>query len=102
MARKGQLQKAVTINGVRKFFYGKTYEEIEEKIQKYQNGTQLDFCKEYEDWLYTIKKFTVKESTFDRLETTYLHFHNLFLNLPPLRTYHNSHNVYLPQTNKTA
>lgn len=71
MARKGQLQKAVTINGVRKFFYGKTYEEIEEKIQKYQNGTQLDFCKEYEDWLYTIKKFTVKESTFDRLETTY-------------------------------
>lgn len=71
MARKGQLQKAVTINGVRKFFYGKTEAEIEEKIQKYQDGIELEFCKEYEDWLYTIKKYMVKESTFDRIETTY-------------------------------
>ena len=71
MARKGIVQKSITIDGQKRYFYGSTVEEVEKKIEDYKNGNNINFCKEFESWLFEVKRYTVKETTFDRLETTY-------------------------------
>lgn len=72
MARKGIIQHSIVIgNGQRKYFYGRTECEVQEKIKRYLKGKGRKFDTEFSDWLYAVKRYTIKESTFDRLETTY-------------------------------
>lgn len=83
----GSYQSKVTIDGKRKTFYGKTKNEIRQKYQNFLrdiehneekfNADKIILNDYIEYWLLTYKFKTIEPSSYDRLESVYLHqIHN--------------------------
>jgi integrase len=78
----GTYQSKVTINGRRKTFYGKTKNEVRLKYQEclkdinangFQDKCSLTLNEYMEYWLETYKLKTIEPSSYDKLESVYLH-----------------------------
>lgn len=76
----GRLEGRISINGKTKSFYGKTKAEIKRKMNEYereyshdQSNPKTDYLGVFiENWLRQHKRFELKESSYDRLETLYI------------------------------
>jgi len=77
----GRWETQICIDNVRKSFYGKTETESKRKMREYRNKVATGYVQpnkilfsEYcYNWLLFKKFRKVRESTFDRYESTYLH-----------------------------
>ncbi len=76
--KDGTYKINVRYHGTRKSFYGRTEREVKEKFKKFQaacyfglNPTDYTVSEAIEIWLETVKRMTLKPSSYDRLERTY-------------------------------
>lgn len=80
----GLLQARIMTDGkIRRYFYGRTEEEIRDKIKKFREGcyfgveeSEIKFREYFNQWMLATKKNTLKPGSYDRLERTF----RLYLN----------------------
>lgn len=77
----GRWETQICIDNVRKSFYGKTEAESKRKMREYRNKVAIGYIQPQKilfseycyNWLLDKKFRKVRESTFDRYESTYTH-----------------------------
>jgi integrase len=80
----GSFMGRISIDGTQKTVYGKSENEVKKKLNEYKNSTirgeniikKISVNAYIENWLHIYKKPTLKASSYDRLERTYLHHIN--------------------------
>ena len=77
--KDGTYRGKVQIDNIPKYFRGKSKKEVHDKMQEYQFKARfgmvtpdvVTFDRFFRNWLESVKKYQLKESSFDRLERTY-------------------------------
>ena len=79
--KDGKWEARIYIEGESKSLYGKTEPEVKRKLREYNrlkakgytNVKKITLNEYLNNWLITYKLGTVKNSTYDRMESTYIH-----------------------------